>query len=155
MADISGTTAAPANVEDPRVQEAFNNAKKYIALYGVISLVCLGTVAGLAITGHDTSSFMWVRAAILLIVAPLLYRLATRSAQGDARNYDRLATVTVILPIAIVVVDLIPGLCPVWYAVIQGLSALALVGAAVIIRASTVSVLFPKPAKKKKQQKTA
>ena len=150
MANTSETTTAPANVEDPRVQEAFNTVKKYIVVYGVISVICLGTVAAMAITGHEASPFMWIRGAILLAVAPLLYRLATRSAQGDGRNYERLSTVAVILPIAIIVVDLIPGLCPIWYAAMQGVSALALIGAAVLTRGSAVSAVFPKPAKKKK-----
>jgi hypothetical protein len=143
------TTTAPATVEDPRVQEAFNTAGKFLVVYGVISVVCLGTVAGMAIAGHDTSPFMWVRGAILLLIAPWLYRLATRAAQGDARSYDRLATVTAILPIAIIVVDAIPGLCPAWYAAMQGVSALALIGAAVLTRGSAVRGVFPKPAKKK------
>lgn len=150
MADSTATTTAPETYEDPRVQDTFKTVHKFIGLYGVISVIVLGTVAAMAITGNEASPFMWIRGSILLLVWPLFHRMATRSAQGDARQYDRLATVTVILPIAIIVVDLIPGLCPAWYAAMQGVSALALVGAAVLTRGAAVRGVFPKLAKKKK-----
>ena len=37
---------------------------------------------------------------------------------------------------------------PVWYAVLQGLSALALIGVAVLTRGSALSAVFPAPDKK-------
>jgi hypothetical protein len=112
----------------------FDTVKKCVTLFGIVGAITLGTVAVMAVIGQPATSFMWVRAAILLAAAPVLQRMAVRAARGERRAFARLRTLTVILPIAIVAVDLIPGVCPMWYAAMQGISALALVGAAVLLR---------------------
>jgi hypothetical protein len=94
----------------------------------------------MAFTGHTATSFMWVRSAILLVCAPLIHRMAAQASQGSAKAFDRVRTLSTITPIAIIGVDLIPGLCPAWYTVLQGLSALALLAVAFITR----SAAFPK-----------
>ncbi|MER7579810.1 hypothetical protein [Kitasatospora sp. NPDC097691] len=121
-------------------QDSFTTVKKCITLFGAVSAIILGTVAVMAFTGHEATSFMWFRGVILLGVTPLLLRLATRAAEGSYRDFDRLRTVATVMPVALIGVDLIPGLCPPWYAVLQGLSALALVAVAVLTRTSA----FPK-----------
>ncbi|MFJ6379956.1 hypothetical protein ACIQI7_08125 [Kitasatospora sp. NPDC092039] len=40
-----------------------------------------------------------------------------------------------VVPVAVIAVDVVPGLCPPWYAVHQGLSALALAAVAVPVPA--------------------
>ncbi|RKT16676.1 hypothetical protein BX285_1023 [Streptomyces sp. 1114.5] len=117
-------------------RDGFTTVKKCILLFGAAGAVVLGTVAVMAATGHEASSFMWFRGAILLALTPLLHRMAGRAAGGSYRDFDRLRTVSTIMPIALIGVDLIPGLCPPWYAVLQGLSALALVAVAVLTRTS-------------------
>ncbi|MQY04295.1 hypothetical protein [Actinomadura macrotermitis] len=121
-----------ANLDDTR--DAFGTVHKYIALFGAIGAIVLGIVAVMALTGHEASPFMWIRGTILFLAAFPLHRFAVRAAQGSAKALDRLRTLSVVLPIAIIGVDLIPGLCPAWYAVVQGLSALALAGVAVLVR---------------------
>ncbi|MEU9043176.1 MULTISPECIES: hypothetical protein [unclassified Kitasatospora] len=125
-------------------QDGFTTVKTCITLFGVVSAIVLGTVAVMAFTGHETTPFMWIRGAVLLGAAPLIHRLVSRAAAGSAKAFDRVRTLVTITPIAIVGVDLIPGLCPAWYAVLQGLSALALVSAAVLAaRTSPLSAAFP------------
>lgn len=121
----------------------FATVKKCVVLFGAVGGIVLGTVAVTAFTGHEVSSFMWIRAAILLAVAPLIYRMVVRASEGSYKALDRVRTLSTILPIAIIGVDLIPGLCPAWYAVLQGLSALALVGVAFITRGSAMRAAFP------------
>ncbi|MEV4096908.1 hypothetical protein [Streptosporangium saharense] len=117
--------------------------KKCVVLFGAVGAIVLGTVAVMAFTGHEVSSFMWIRGGILLAVAPLIYRMVVRASDGSYKALDRVRTLSTILPIAIIGVDLIPGLCPAWYAVLQGLSALALVGVAFITRGSAMRAAFP------------
>ncbi|MEU1736014.1 hypothetical protein [Streptosporangium sp. NPDC020145] len=119
---------------DARAQEAFAAARKYVLLFGAISAVVLGTVAVMALIGGEATSFMWVRAVVMLAIAPMLHRMVVRAEEGSAKAFDRVRTLSVVMPIAIIGVDLIPGLCPAWYAVLQGLSGLALVAVAVITR---------------------
>ncbi|MFJ3787956.1 hypothetical protein [Kitasatospora sp. NPDC090091] len=137
---MAATTAA--DLGDSRAQEAFGTVRKCITLFGAVGAVVLGTVAVMALTGHRTTSFMWARAVILLAVAPLVHRMAVRAAQGSDKAFDRLRTLSTIMPVAVIGVDLVPGLCPPWYAVLQGLSALALVGVAVISRGPALSSAF-------------
>ncbi|WP_030233354.1 hypothetical protein [Streptomyces sp. NRRL S-350] len=115
-------------------QDGFTTVRKCIVLFGAVSAIVLGTVAVMASTGHEATSFMWFRGAVLLAVTPLLHRLATRAAEGSYRDFDRLRTSSTVMPVALIGVDLVPGLCPPWYAVLQGLSALALLAVAVLTR---------------------
>ncbi|AGL21337.1 hypothetical protein [Actinoplanes sp. N902-109] len=142
----TNATAATVTVDDPRIQEGFANVKKCIVIYGVMCLITLGTVAGLAIAGQSTTGFEWIRASILLLVTPFLYVLANHAARGTWRSFDRLRTLATILPIAIIVVDLIPGLCPVWYASMQAVSAFALAAVAFLTRTAAMRAAFVKPA---------
>ncbi|MFF9642848.1 hypothetical protein [Kitasatospora aureofaciens] len=135
---------ATENIGNSRIHEAFSTAKKCIALFGAVGLVTLATVAVMASTGHGTTPFMWIRGVIFPALAPVLLRLATRAAEGDYKAFDRIRTLSTVMPIAVIAVDLIPGICPAWYAVLQGLSALALLPVAVLTRTQAVTAAFPK-----------
>ncbi|GGS83538.1 hypothetical protein ACFFV7_45830 [Nonomuraea spiralis] len=135
--------ATTAHLGDARVQDAFATVKKCVTLFGVVGAVVLGVVAVMAFTGQEASAFMWIRGAVLLAVAPLLHRMTVRASEGSYKAFDRVRTLSTILPIAIIGVDLIPGLCPAWYAVLQGLSALALAGVAFITRGAALRAAFP------------
>ncbi|MBV6701727.1 hypothetical protein [Kitasatospora aureofaciens] len=137
-------TTATAQLGDSRTQEAFDTVKKCVTLFGAVSAIVLGTVAVMAFTGHEATSFMWIRGAILLAVTPFIHRMTVQASQGSYKAFDRVRTLSTIMPIAIIGVDLIPGLCPAWYAVIQGLSALAMIGVAFITRGVALSAAFPK-----------
>jgi hypothetical protein len=56
---------------------------------------------------------------------------------------QRLRLLTTVLPVAIVGVDLIPGVCPTWYAALQAVSALALVPIAFLTRLPEIRAAFP------------
>lgn len=144
MTNTRDTTARTAQLDDPRTREAFDTVRKCVKLYGVIGAITLGTAAVVALIGPEVTTFMWVRSVILLAVAPVIHRMAVRASQGARRDFERLRTLTVVLPIAIIAVDVIPGVCPAWYAGMQAGSALALIGAAVITRGSALRAVFPK-----------
>jgi hypothetical protein len=125
-------------------QEAFDTIRKCVALFGAISAIVLGTAAVLAFTRHTVNPFMWVRGGIMIAVAPMLLRYVAEAQNGSRESFDRVRTLATIVPIALIGVDLIPGLCPAWYAAMQGLSALALAGVAVVMRRSPLRAAFPK-----------
>ncbi|MHA7987674.1 hypothetical protein ACX9R5_17905 [Rathayibacter sp. CAU 1779] len=108
-------------------------AYKCVWIFGVWNAVLLVVLVASAATGGAPSTFMWVRAGILLAVAPLLVKLARNAEGGRHAARRRLRTVSVILPIAVVVIDFIPGVAPVWYSVLQGTGALLLVPVAVLM----------------------
>jgi hypothetical protein len=100
----------------------------------VVSSIALAAVAAVAVHGYPVTTFMWVRGALLPIVALVLYRLARAAGAGSERAGQRLRTATVVLPIAIIGVDLVPGVCPLWYAALQTVCMVPVVLAAVTLR---------------------
>ncbi|AYG05352.1 hypothetical protein D7I44_09515 [Gryllotalpicola protaetiae] len=117
---------------DAPTVELLEAVRKCTWIYGVTNAVVVATVIGSAVLGGSPSAFMWVRALILLAVAPLLLWFVRRAARGNREALGRIRIMATVLPIAIIVVDLIPGVCPAWYAALQGIGAIALVPVAVI-----------------------
>jgi len=109
-------------------------AKKNIKIYGALSAAALLAVVAVAATGHPVNPFMWVRAILLPFVAVLLHRLTVAGARGSRRSFERLGTLAVVMPIAIIGVDLIPGVCPLWYMLTQAACMLPIIRIAVLTR---------------------
>ncbi|MFD9689057.1 hypothetical protein ACFWXO_25260 [Kitasatospora sp. NPDC059088] len=128
-----------------RTDEAFSLAKKCLTLFGAIGVITLAVVVVMASTGHASTPFMWIRGVIFPALAPVLLRITVRAAGGDYKALDRIRTVATVMPIAVIAVDLIPGICPPWYAVLQGLSALAVLPIAFLTRTKAVTTAIPKP----------
>lgn len=116
-----------------RVPEALSVAGKCLYIFGVVNVIVLAVLIVSWAAGGSTSTFMWVRAVILLALTPLLLVLVRSARRGSQSAVDRVRLVSTVLPVAIVVVDLIPGMCPDWYAAMQGAGALALVPVAVLL----------------------
>ncbi|MEU8892315.1 hypothetical protein [Streptomyces sp. NPDC048442] len=138
------TTNGPALLNSSRTQKAFGTAKNSFKIYGALSTAALLGVVAVAGSGHTVNTFMWVRAALLPVVAVLLHRLTVSASRGSRRAFERVSALTVIMPLAIIGVDLIPGVCPPWYAVMQAVCMLPVVGAAFLIRGSALRTAFPK-----------
>lgn len=129
--------------QDPASRETFDTVRTCAGLYGALCAVVLVALAVLVCGGRPVSPFLWVRAAVLLALAPVIRRSATRAAQGVRRGYERVRTLTPVMPVAIVGVDLIPGVCPAWYAAAQAGCALPLIVAAFLTRGSGPRAAFP------------
>ncbi|MFJ5922803.1 hypothetical protein ACIQF6_09370 [Kitasatospora sp. NPDC092948] len=127
-------------VTSPRAVAAVRTS---LRIYGTLATATLVAVAAVAAAGHQVNTFMWVRAALLPLIAVALHRLAASAATGSRRAYDRLGAVTLVMPIAIVAVDLIPGICPLWYAAAQTACMLPVLYAARLVRTSAWRGAFP------------
>ncbi|MEU1375091.1 hypothetical protein ABZ442_15685 [Streptomyces triculaminicus] len=136
------TEAAPLN--SPRIQGAFGTAKISVRVYGALSAAALVAVIAVSSSGHMVNTFMWVRAVLLPVVAVLIHRLTVSASRGSRRAFERVSALAVIMPIAIIGVDLIPGVCPPWYAVMQTVCMLPIVRVAFITRGSALRAAFPK-----------
>ena len=139
---LAATDAALLN--SPRTQHAFTTAKLSITVYGALTALGLVTVIVAASSGHPVNTFMWVRAVLLPAVAVLLYRMTVSASRGSRRAFERVRTLAILMPIAIVGIDLIPGVCPPWYAVMQAVCMLPLVPVAFITRRSALGTAFAK-----------
>lgn len=143
----TNVTAGPA-----AVNAAFATVKRCFALYGALATAGLATVVVLAGSGHMVNTFMWIRGVLLPLVAVVLHRQAGAAARGSHRAYERVSQVSVILPVAIVGVDLIPGVCPPWYAAMQVVCMLPVIAVAVVTRRSAVRAAFPEKPKRSKER---
>jgi cytochrome bd-type quinol oxidase subunit 2 len=138
------STAEAALLNASRTQGAFDTAKSSIKVYGALSAAALLTVIVVSVSGHMVNTFIWVRAVLLPVVAVLTHRMTASASRGSRRSFERVRALAVIMPIAIIGVDLIPGVCPPWYAVTQVVCVLPLVRVAFVTRGSALRAAFPK-----------
>lgn len=128
----------------PEALRALASARRSITLYGALTATALAAVVVVAATGHTVNTFMWVRAVLLPVIAYVLHRITVSAEAGSRRAFDRVSTLAVIMPIAIIGVDLIPGVCPPWYAVTQTLCMLPVIRVAFLTRGTALKTAFPK-----------
>ncbi|MEV8451331.1 hypothetical protein AB0467_01695 [Streptomyces sp. NPDC052095] len=134
----------------PGLRRTADRVTRCATAYGVLGAVALVAVAVVAAGGHPVNTFMWVRAVLLPLVAVLTHRLAAAAFRdgpdrhGPRRAFERLRTLSVIIPIAIVGVDLVPGVCPLWYAAVQTVCVLPVVGIAFLTRGAAPRTAFPR-----------
>jgi hypothetical protein len=132
-------TTTGTDTTTPALTKVETSFKAYV----VLSTTALALVAATAVNGHAVNTFMWVRGALLPIIAVLLYRLTIAASRGNHKAFDRVRTLTLIVPIAVIAVDLIPGVCPLWYAGLQALCMIPVIVAAVITRGPALRAVFP------------
>ncbi|MEV5198646.1 hypothetical protein [Streptomyces sp. NPDC053720] len=140
----NNTTTGPAPLDAPRTREALDKAKNGFTLYGALGAVALLAVVVVASSGHPVNTFMWVRAALLPLIAVLLHRMTVSASRGSQRAFERVGSVAVVMPIVIIGVDLIPGVCPPWYAAVQTVCMLPVVRIAFLTRSSALRAAFPR-----------
>ena len=122
----------------------FSRAKLLVAAYGALSAAVLVTVALLKASDHPVTAFMWGRSGGVLASAAVMYWLLNAAARGARWAFVRMRVLTVVMPLAIVAIDVIPGTLPVWFILLQGVCALALVVAAFVVNGAGLRAAFPK-----------
>ncbi|RMI37074.1 hypothetical protein EBO15_36875 [Actinomadura harenae] len=124
---------------------AFGAVRRGVMIYGVLAALALVAVIVVAGTGHTVNTFMWVRAILLPVLAVPIHRMVLSASRGSRRAFERVSTLSAVMPIAIIGVDLIPGICPPWYAGTQVVCMLPVIGVAVAVRRSdALRDAFPK-----------
>ncbi|KWT62260.1 hypothetical protein ADL21_09055 [Streptomyces albus subsp. albus] len=145
---MNTVTTVPATAEAAASQaparRALRTAKIFIGVYGALSTAVLLTVVVLAATGHEVTSFMWGRSAGVLASAAVTYWLTVLAARGARWAYLRVRILSVVMPVAIVAIDLIPGALPVWFIAMQAVCALAIGATAFTANGSVLRAAFPK-----------
>lgn len=121
----------------------FGTVKKLVGLYGGFSVAVLVGVVGLAATGHEVTSLMWGRGVGMFASALVAYFFTDRAARGARWAYLRVRVIAILVPIALVVIDIVGGL-PMWFIVMQVMGALALLPVAFILGRADVRAAFPK-----------
>ena len=143
MSNSTNISTELAGAADASVARDFDLAKKLIVIYGVAGAILIGTLMVIVVAGGEPSVLMWVRSTILLAMMPFLSMFAVRAEQGRTSSLQRLRLLTTVLPVVIIGVDLIPGVCPTWYAAMQAVSALALAPIGFLTRRPAIRDAFP------------
>jgi hypothetical protein len=144
METTSHTTAETARLNHPRIRRAFGKAKILVAAYGALSAAVLITVVILAITERTVTSFMWGRSAGVLASAAVTYWLTVLASRGAQWAYLRVRIISIIMPIAIIAIDMIPGALPPWFVMMQATCALAIAATAFVVNGPGPRAAFPK-----------
>lgn len=129
------------------ITRAFGAVRKFVAAYGALSVAVLAVVVILSVNGGEVTSFMWGRTGGMFASAVVTYWLTVLAARGTRWAYTRVRIISVIVPIAIVAVDSIPGALPPWFVAMQIAGALTLVPTAFIVNRSELRAAFPKRAR--------
>jgi hypothetical protein len=96
--------------------------------------VSLLTVVAAVVFRHDTTVVtpgVWIRGVIVAAASLLTLLFAVRAARGDRRMLRRLRVVTAVMPVAIVVIIVLPGTFPLWFKLEQGICGLLLLAVVV------------------------
>jgi hypothetical protein len=80
----------------------------------------------------------------VLASAAVTYWLTVLASRGARGAYLRVRVISIVMPLAIIGVDLIPGVTTVWFAMMQATCALAIAAAAFIVNGSRLRAAFPR-----------
>jgi cytochrome bd-type quinol oxidase subunit 2 len=138
------TTHTGTSSTDQRTRAAFAAAQRCTWVYGAFGAAALVAVVAVAGSDQPVNTFMWVRAVLLPVVAVLLHRLAAAGSRGSRRAFERLSALALVMPVAIIGVDLVPGVCPPWYTAVQAACMLPVIRLALLTRFSALRSAFPK-----------
>jgi hypothetical protein len=120
----------------------FRPVKALLACY--VGLAVLGLAAAVVLRDHPqlVNTAVWVRSTIVLATSIATYVFVERAARGDRAAFLRLRVASIVVPLVIVVVIVLPDPFPAWMKVQQGLCALALAAAAVLVNRSSLRRSF-------------
>lgn len=139
------STAGAGRIDHPHTRQAFGTVRILVAAYGALSLVVLATVAVLAMNEQAAvTSFMWGRSAGVLASAAVSYWLTGRAARGARWAYLRMRIISLVMPVAIIAIDVLPGTLPTWFILLQATCALAIGAAAFPLHGAGLRAAFPK-----------
>ncbi|MGH7918878.1 MAG: hypothetical protein ACREQM_02905 [Candidatus Dormibacteraceae bacterium] len=105
-------------------------------------------VVGLAIAflfrdhAQLVNSAVWIRNGAMIASAGLLYLFVERAARGQRRAFLRVRIVSILVPLIIVALVVLPDPFPVWMKVQQALCALDVGGIAILANRPSVRLRF-------------
>ncbi|WP_186382476.1 hypothetical protein [Amycolatopsis rhizosphaerae] len=132
-------------MENALVGRGLAKVKRFVAVYGAMSVAVLVVVVVLSVRGSEVTSFMWGRTGGMLAGAAVTYWLTVLASRGARWAYVRVRIISVVVPIAVIAIDSVPGALPVWFVAMQIAGALTLVPAAFAVNRSDLRAAFAKP----------
>ncbi|TNC24906.1 hypothetical protein [Amycolatopsis alkalitolerans] len=129
-------------LQHPRTVRAFRTLRRLVTGYQAISLLALVAIVLLRDDAAAVNPAVWTRAIIVVLTAVLLTLFLARARRGSRGAFRRLRIVSVITPVAIVVIIALPGTFPLWMKIEQGACGLVMAGAAAVANERHLRELF-------------
>lgn len=124
-------TVPTDRLRQPDIRRAFGVLKVWAMAYLVASVL---TLAAVFVVPHgDTGEFagVWIRCAVVVLIAGIIAVLAVRSEHGHRRAYRILRVFVYLESLGFILVALIVPGYPLWLRIAQGVIGLFAVGTAV------------------------
>ncbi|HEY9293018.1 MAG TPA: hypothetical protein VIP98_17205 [Microlunatus sp.] len=144
--DIKTRHHRPTPVDSTAVQTrtAFRTTKIILAGYLGIGLALLLINLVLALSGHGSSvsSFMWGRSCGVTASGAVFGWFADAASRGHRWAYRRIQIISIILPVIIVALALLPGVAPLWFRLAQFACAGCIGAGAFVINRKSLRRLY-------------
>jgi hypothetical protein len=122
--------------------DAFVPIKILVACYFGLAVLGFGAAIVLRDQPRLVNTDVWVHSGVLMVTSSLMYLAATLAARGSRSAFLRLRVASILVPLAIVVLIVLPDPFPVWMKVQNGLCALTVAGVALLANRSAVRAQF-------------
>ncbi|MGA8116151.1 MAG: hypothetical protein WCA46_21030 [Actinocatenispora sp.] len=130
------------DVNRPDTVKAFRIIKRLVGGYLAIGVLALVAIVLLRNDAAQVNPAVWTRAIIVVCTAVLLLLFTSRAARGSRGAYRRLRIVSIITPVAIAIIIVVPGTFPLWMKIEQGVCGLVMVAVAVFANGRHLRELF-------------
>ncbi len=112
---------AIAETREPLVQRVFRAVKIVVAGYLALGVIELLIVVGLAVTGHGgaVNSLMWGRSGGVIASGLVSLWFTAAASRGRRWAYLRIRIISIVMPVVIVGLMIIPGVAPLWFKIVQ------------------------------------
>jgi hypothetical protein len=120
------------------VKDTFRFIRTLVACYIGVALVGLGITLVLRDDPRLVDIAVWVRDGFMAASGVLLYVFAVIASRGSRGALKRLRVVSVVIPLAIVVLIVLPDPFPIWMKVQQGVGAVCIASVALIANLRSV-----------------
>jgi hypothetical protein len=111
--------------------QQFRPIKLLVLCYVALAVVGFGVTLGLRDDPQFVDTTVWVRNSTVLLTSVLMYGLAESAARGNRSAFKRLRIVSIVIPVAVIVLIAIPGAIPMWMKLQQALCGLVVAAVAV------------------------
>lgn len=137
-------TDAPT-LDHPRTRAAYTTIRRLVAGYLAISVVALVAIVLMRHDATEVNDTVWTRGIIVVVTAVLLLAFIARASRGSRSAFVRLRVVSIVTPVAILVLVALPGVLPLWMRIEQGVCGLVMMGVAAIANGRHLRSAFPRP----------
>jgi hypothetical protein len=129
-------------VTDPDAREKLHIARVLLGGYAGVSVLTLMAIVVFSGDPDIVTDAVWIRGSILAVASLITFAVGVSMARGSRSNYRRVRVIALAQVVAIVVIESVPGVFPVWFKIENGVCGALLVIVVLLTFARTVRSAF-------------